>query len=139
MVRAGERYYSAMRRLVNRTPVSKRIIARLPAGRVSRPREDALADIAAGLPLGDAAELADLLEIELGMPIGLLVPDDSLGELLAPFGLGNPFTWLFAEGRLEDGIGEVAYQLRRRRNERGWATVGHLSTIRDLFLAWCRP
>lgn len=119
-------------------PHSKRIIGRLPTGRIERPRDHALAEIASGLPLEDAAKLAELWETEIGVPVGLLRCDDSLQELLAPFDAGNPLTWLVAESALEDGTGEVQHQLLLRREVRGWPPVRKLETIRDLFVAWCR-
>jgi hypothetical protein len=53
--------------------------------------------------------------------------------------MGNPFTWLFAEGALEDGTSEISYRLRLRRERRGWKPAGAVATGRDLFVAWCQP
>jgi hypothetical protein len=87
-------------------------------------------------PPGDVESLAELLEVELGLPLGLLRPDDHVKEIFAPFTLGNPLTWLMAETRLEDGLTEVSYALRKRLKTRG-RTMAEVHTVRDLFSAWC--
>lgn len=115
---------------------SKRLVARL-GERPELGRERALDELAAGLPRDEVNELADLLELELGLPLGLLRGDDSLRELLAPFPIGNPLTWLFAEGALEDGTSEIGYQLRLRRQARGEPVDVKIETVRDLLVAWC--
>ena len=101
--------------------------------RVDTGRERALADLGAGLPIADARKLADLLEIEFGIPIGLLRRDDRLDVLLAPFSLGNPLSWLWAEAALEDGVSEINYRLKLR----GASRERRPQTVRELFEAWC--
>jgi len=115
---------------------SKRLLVRLP-DRTDIGREMSLATLGRGLPDADVAELADLIELELQLPVGLLRPEDSLHQLLAPFQVGNPLTWLWAEGALEDGVSEVNYRLRLRRRDLPERTLHSLDTVRDLFEAWC--
>ncbi len=111
---------------------SARLIAHL-GDRPDLGRDEAIRLIGSELPATDVSELADLLELELGLPLGFLRPDDDLQRLLAPFELRNPFTWLWAEAALEDGISEINYQLKRRaaKLERSPRTV------RELFEVWC--
>jgi hypothetical protein len=111
---------------------TQRLLLRLK-DRTDVDRERALAQLGSGLPLPDVTELADLLEIELGIPIGLLRGDDCLDVLLAPFLLGNPFTWLWAEAALEDGLSEINHRLKRRGVARDRAP----QTVHELFEAWC--
>jgi len=115
------------------TRPSKRLMARFQ-GRTDIGRDRALADLAAGLPPAQVSELTELLDIELGIPLGLLRGDDRLDVILAPFPLGNPFSWLWAEGALEDGISEINYQLKLR----GVTLERRPETVRDLFAVWCR-
>jgi len=112
---------------------SKRLMARFQ-GRTDIGRDRALADLGAGLPPTQVSELVELLDIELGIPLGLLRGDDRLDVILAPFPLGNPLSWLWAEAALEDGISEINYQLKRR----GVTLERSPETVRDLFAAWCR-
>jgi len=81
----------------------------------------------------DVDELFDLIANELGISPGLLRPDDSLDELLAPLPVRNPLKWLFREAALEDGVGELSHRLRRRNPRLG----GRVRTVRELVHAWC--
>ncbi len=107
---------------------SKRLMTRFK-GRADIGRDRALSDLGAGLPPAEVSELAQLLEVELGIPLGLLRGDDRLDVILAPFPIGNPLSWLWAEAALEDGVSEINYQLKRR----GVTTELRPATIRELF------
>ncbi|MGH9409320.1 MAG: hypothetical protein ACRD1V_07680 [Vicinamibacterales bacterium] len=89
-----------------------------------------------GITSQDVEKLAELLEVEIGIPVGLLRPDDRLSEVFAPFTVGNPVTWMMAEMRLEDGLTEVRHELFKRLTGRG-GPAPTLETVRDLFRAWC--
>ncbi len=118
--------------LTNRSSAT-RLRARL-ADRTELSRAQAIAQYWATLPPGPLAEIADLIELELSLPFGLLRPDDSLRRLLAPFPLGNPLTWLWAEAALEDGISEINYQLAARSQNRHSPAP---ATVGELIAQWC--
>ena len=99
--------------------------------------DEALSLIAPGLPASDAQALASLLEEEFGIPIGLLRPDDDLERLVAPLPFRNPFTWMFAEAALEDGVSEINFQLQKQLARRHRTLLRPPRTIRELFVAWC--
>ena len=119
--------------LTNRSSAT-RLRARL-GNRSELSRAQAIAQHWATLPSGPLAEIADLIELELSIPFGLLRPDDSLERLLAPFPLGNPLTWLWAEAALEDGISEINYQLAARSQDRSRPAP---ATVGELLAQWCR-
>jgi hypothetical protein len=113
-----------------------RLRARLP-GREALPRDAAVAAFWAAYPRSALDELADLWEQELTIPFGLLRPDDSLEELLAPFpvgGLRGALSWMSAEAALEDGVSELYYRLGQRRSEMPRTPP---RTAVDLVAAWC--
>lgn len=112
---------------------TKRLLGRLK-GRADIGRERALSELGAGLPVDDAAALADLIEEEFSVPIGLLRPDDRPDVLFASFPFANPFTWLWAEAALEDGVSEISLQLKRR----GATADRPPQTFAELFEVWCR-
>jgi hypothetical protein len=111
-------------------PSTPRLMVRLE-GRDDLGRDQALAQLGDGLPTSEVADLAQV-EIEFGVPLGLLRGDDRLDVLLAPFPIGNPLTWLGAEAALEDGVSEVNYQLKRRGALRDRSP----QTVRELFEVW---
>ena len=111
---------------------TRRLLLRLK-GRTDSGRERALAELGSGLPVPDVAELAGLLEIELGIPIGMLRGDDRLDVLFAPFPIGNLLSWPLAEAALEDGLNEINYRLKQR----GVRRDRRPRTVRELFEAWC--
>ena len=114
-------------------PSTQRLMDRLK-GRDDLGRDRALSQLGAGLPAADVAELAQVLEVEFGVPLGLLRGEDRLDVFLAPFPIRNPLTWLWAEAALEDGVSEVNYLLKRR----GVLLESAPQTVRELFEVWCR-
>jgi hypothetical protein len=114
-------------------PSTQRLMDRLK-DREDLGRDRALSQLGAGLPTAEVAELARVLEIEFGVQLGLLRGDDRLDVILAPFPIGNPLTWLWAEAALEDGVSEANYLLKRR----GVLQESTPQTVRELFEVWCR-
>jgi hypothetical protein len=107
------------------------------SGRTELSREAALAKLGEGLPGHEVGELARLLEEEFGIPLGLLRPQDSLVALWAPVCIRQPLKWLWAQSALEDAVSEVNHQLQVRRQAKGQSSGPRLSSVRELFIAWC--
>ena len=92
------------------------------------------------LPRPAVDELLNLLEEEFGVPGGFFRPDDLVAHLTTPFPLGNPFSWLWAEGALEDGASELNYRLSKRLEAAGITPPERLpATFKQLAELWCTP
>ena len=111
-----------------------RILERL-SDRPDLGRTEAIRQFWSHYPPGPLNELFDLIETELGFSIGLLRPEDSLDQILAPFSVRNPLTWIFEEAALEDGTSEINYQLKRR--EQGSPQPNRIRTVEQLVSRWC--
>jgi hypothetical protein len=80
----------------------------------------------------------DFVELEYGVPAGLLRPKDSMKKLLEPVSTRNPFRWLVNHVAAGARSAELNRQLAKRMDQYGtrggWARI---QTIDDLMRAWC--
>lgn len=90
------------------------------------------------LPRDKFDELAQLLEAEYQLPIGLLRPEDALRKFSEPVATRNLWRWLsyrMAEG---DRWSEINYQFVRRLDHRGVPLPKPPAmTVDELVRGWC--
>lgn len=93
-----------------------------------------------GLPEELALECLDFIEIEFGVPVGLLRPTDRLSLLFTEVSTKNPLKWLAYRVREGDSRSELDYELGKRLRRYGildlWKDID-IETIGDLLCAWC--
>ena len=81
------------------------------SGRISaskaRPRFCAEGD----LPANEVSELLRTIELEYGIPAGLLRPSDPLDHLTAPVPVRNPLRDAFYRFWIDEHWGEISYEL----------------------------
>ena len=89
-------------------------------------------------PKRDVFEFFDLVEVEYGIPAGLLRPEDPLALLLTPISTKNPLKWLFFQASTEDAASELNYRLGKRLARAGVQPVEKpLVTIGEYVRFWC--
>ena len=82
--------------------------------------------------------LFDCIEQELGIPVGVLRPTDSVDLLFEPVRSANPFKWLVNKVRSGDTHAELVSQVWGRLKKYGttkeWTRI---ATVNELVRAWC--
>jgi hypothetical protein len=89
------------------------------------------------LPQAGVFECFGLIELEYGIPAGVLRPDDSLDELFAPIPTKHPWWWMVYQVQAGDREAEILRQVDKRLRRHGQKLRGGLRTIGDLIHAWC--
>jgi hypothetical protein len=92
----------------------------------------------AALSQNDVFRLFDLIQQELGIPVGLLRPEDNLDRLLSPVSIRRPLRWFRIEPALEDATSELNYQLKLRLQGRPLPAAFRVRTLDELARVWCR-
>ena len=100
-------------------------------------REEAIKSFWANFPQTELEEFFELIEVEYGLDLGLLRPDDNLERLTAPIKTKNPWRWYLVEPRIEDAASELNYQLWKRADRNGLGDFAPVSTIGEYARIWC--
>jgi hypothetical protein len=84
-------------------------------------------------------ELLRTIELEYGVPAGLLRPSDPLDHLISPVPVRNPLRDAFYRFWIGEHWGEINYQLGERLHRRGQPSfrARALRSLGDLAWAWC--
>src|SRR2546429_2220763 len=72
-----------------------------------------------GMLQAEVVECLTLIESELGIPAGVLRPEDELDMLFEPIPTKNPLKWLIYQTRAGDRQAEIGYQLNKRLRRYG--------------------
>jgi len=105
--------------------------------RAALPREEAVRQFWFDLPPEDLAEFFELIEIEYGLDVGLLRPDDNLARFTTPIRTNNPLRWWAVEAALEDRASELNYQIVQRADQFGLAQYLPVHTVGQYVRVWC--
>ena len=105
--------------------------------RLALPREDAIRKFWIDLPRAELEEFFQFIEIEYGLDVRLLRPDDKVDRLTAPIRTKNPWRWYLVEPRIEDAGSELNYQLWKRAKQRGLCDFAPVSTLGEYVRIWC--
>lgn len=102
-------------------------------------REAAYAKYWSGLGLSSKGvhEVLELFEREYSLPGGLLRPTDELTLFTTSVPTKNPLKWLVYQGRTEDRVSELNYELAERQPLGARrVTADKLTTLEDFVRAW---
>lgn len=91
------------------------------------------------LPEDEVRALFDFLETDLGIPAGILRPEDDLDRLFTPISMRRPLRWLRVRPALEHATSRLYSELANRVSARV-STIPvdfRVHTLNDLVYAWC--
>lgn len=90
------------------------------------------------LPESEVAELLSFIELEYGLPSGLLRPNDPVAKLMAPVPTRNPLKWMVYQTRSGDRNSELNWKVARKLREHNLEIqLDAIRTVDDLVRAWC--
>jgi hypothetical protein len=90
------------------------------------------------LPRDQFDQLAQLLDAEYRIPVGLLRPEDALSKFSDPVPTRNPWRWLSYRTAEGDRWSEINYQLVHRLDRRGAPLPKPPAmTVDALVRVWC--
>ncbi len=100
-------------------------------------RAEAIKAFWSNLPQAELEEFFELIEVEYGLDVGLLRPDDSLDRLTAPIKTKNHWRWYRVEPRIEDAASELNYELCKRADRNGLGDFAPVSTVGEYVRICC--